>query len=278
MAKNSGKNKIESAACCDVLRAHDRDRLIANLFAPQHHRFHLNALSAFAAELTSIRTKVSEPLLGVMRLQYWRDVLCSYNETMKTGNPLADALRQMLEETELTFTVIEQLIDNHESQLHDDRPLELSTYERRYAELEGWTIRQGARLILPGIILDEIANSAGVAIGMTRALTQCSPGNDEMRAFPIDILAIHGADQRSIGSNKLAAEAVLRDLISAVRYHLNKVRECARVIPVQVRPLLLPLAAVELDLRNLERYGWGVRTGNLRRQLAIYQSAWRTNV
>lgn len=61
--------------CGATLYEADRDRYLATLFAPQDKRRHLVALYALAAEVSGIREKVSDPMPGQIRLQWWMDVL-----------------------------------------------------------------------------------------------------------------------------------------------------------------------------------------------------------
>ena len=53
----------------------DRDRYLADLFAPADARPHLFALHAFNVEIARVRGKVSEPMPGEIRLQWWREHL-----------------------------------------------------------------------------------------------------------------------------------------------------------------------------------------------------------
>lgn len=59
----------------EQVRRHDRDRFVTALFASQDRREDLFALYAFNADVAGIREKVSEPMMGLMRLQFWRDLL-----------------------------------------------------------------------------------------------------------------------------------------------------------------------------------------------------------
>ncbi len=47
--------------CRDIVRAHDRDRYLATLFAPADKRDALFALYAFNHEITRVRDAVREP-------------------------------------------------------------------------------------------------------------------------------------------------------------------------------------------------------------------------
>jgi len=60
-----------------IVRDHDRDRYLSTFFAPDDRRPHLLALYAFNAEVVKVRDSVSEPTLGLIRLQWWRDTITS---------------------------------------------------------------------------------------------------------------------------------------------------------------------------------------------------------
>ena len=58
-----------------IARSGDPDRTLAALFAPRGCRADLFALYAFNVELARIAEQVSEPSLGAIRLQWWREAL-----------------------------------------------------------------------------------------------------------------------------------------------------------------------------------------------------------
>ncbi|MHA7871896.1 MAG: squalene/phytoene synthase family protein [Hyphococcus sp.] len=64
-----------SGYCSDLLRARDEDRWLAAQYAPDALKRKLIALYAFHSELRRIPGAVSEPPLGEIRLQWWRDAL-----------------------------------------------------------------------------------------------------------------------------------------------------------------------------------------------------------
>ena len=65
------------AHCEAVVRAHDKDRFLAALFAPADLRRHLHALYAFDGEIARVREAAREVLPGEIRLQWWRDALAT---------------------------------------------------------------------------------------------------------------------------------------------------------------------------------------------------------
>jgi len=61
--------------CAQLLRRQDADRYLTALFAPGDRREALFALYAFNLEVARAREVVSEPFMGLIRLQWWRDAL-----------------------------------------------------------------------------------------------------------------------------------------------------------------------------------------------------------
>src|SRR5262249_20084786 len=71
--------------CAGLLRRQDPDRYLTALFAPSDRREALLALYAFNHELARARESVREPIMGQMRLQWWRDGLAE----LRAGRPRA---------------------------------------------------------------------------------------------------------------------------------------------------------------------------------------------
>ena len=84
--------KTPTAHCEAVVRAADKDRFLAALFAPAERRRHLYALYAFNGEIARVRELAREALPGEIRLQWWRDVLAGEARGEVSANPVAAAL------------------------------------------------------------------------------------------------------------------------------------------------------------------------------------------
>ena len=80
--------------CEELVRAADKDRYLATLFAPADRRGPLFALYAFNAEIASVRDRAREPMAGEIRLQWWRDVLNGERGGEAAANPVAAALHR----------------------------------------------------------------------------------------------------------------------------------------------------------------------------------------
>src|SRR5487761_327814 len=85
-------------ALAALVNQHDRDRFVTALFAPEDRRENLFALYAFNYELAKVHESVREPMMGRVRLQWWRDTLAEIAAGQpprrhEVAEPLARAIR-----------------------------------------------------------------------------------------------------------------------------------------------------------------------------------------
>ncbi len=76
----------------DLVRAGDQDRYWSALLAPEPARGDLLALYAFHLELARIPGQISQPQLGEIRLQWWRDALAAALSGEDADHPVLIAL------------------------------------------------------------------------------------------------------------------------------------------------------------------------------------------
>lgn len=103
------------AAAAEIVRQTARDgeidRYIAALMAPPALRQDLMAVAAFAAQIGHVPDAVREPMMGEMRLQWWRDALLLGVHGEASGHPVADAVSAVRERRRLAADVLEQIVD-----------------------------------------------------------------------------------------------------------------------------------------------------------------------
>jgi phytoene/squalene synthetase len=119
----------------DLVRAADRDRFLAALFAPEPARRGLLALLAFDHELARTRTVTREPLLARIRLEWWREAAA---EAAGTARPRAQPIVESLSETArrhgLGFDSLVALIAAREEEI--EGPLDVARAGQALADLE----------------------------------------------------------------------------------------------------------------------------------------------
>jgi 15-cis-phytoene synthase len=82
--------------CEALVRAQDKDRFLASLFAPAARRNYLFALYAFNLEVARIGALVREPMAGAIRLQWWREALSGERPGEAAASPVAASLNVAL--------------------------------------------------------------------------------------------------------------------------------------------------------------------------------------
>ncbi|MEL6259237.1 MAG: squalene/phytoene synthase family protein, partial [Pseudomonadota bacterium] len=89
----------------------DEDRWLSSRYASLVHRRALISLYAFNYELARVRTAVSEPMLGAIRFQWWRDAL----EELAAGAPPRDHdVVHAIVDAGLPLRRLQALVDAHE--------------------------------------------------------------------------------------------------------------------------------------------------------------------
>src|SRR5438552_2414075 len=118
-----------------LVRRHDRDRFQTVLFAPAARREALFALYAFNYEIARVRERVSEPTLGRIRLEWWREIIAAaYADSPVRRHDVVEALTDAIRgHGPPTREHFDRLIDAREKDLDDEAPTSLAALED-YAE------------------------------------------------------------------------------------------------------------------------------------------------
>src|SRR5512134_2813208 len=115
--------------CAALVRRVDYDRYLAALFAPAAARERLFALYAFNHEIAKVRETVSEPMLGQIRLQWWREAIASIYDGKPRPHAVVDALAEAVAERHPPRAGFEALIDAREFDLAGRAPATLPELE-----------------------------------------------------------------------------------------------------------------------------------------------------
>src|SRR5262245_49114 len=97
--------------CEEMVRAGDKDRFLATLFASEKYRRALHAPNAFKLEIARVRELAQQPMAGEIRLQWWRDALLGAGQGEAAAHPVAAALREVVVRYRLPPAALARLID-----------------------------------------------------------------------------------------------------------------------------------------------------------------------
>lgn len=281
MAKPAIRTPLADAyeRAADTVHAADRDRYVANLFTPEPFRKHLFALHAFNAEVARIREKVSDPMLGEIRMQWWRDAV-----TSGIGDhPVATALNATIAKFALPKDAFLRLIDARVFDLYDDPMPSLNDLEG-YAGDTCSSLIQLAAIILaeghdPGTA--EAAGHAGVAYalaGIMRALPFHARRGQLF--LPMGMINTRSLDTQALFAGKMTPElrTLLADLRTIARQHLVEAERDIVDLALPVKAAFLPLALIRpyferMDRPDYDPFARRVELPAWRRQWIIWRAA-----
>jgi phytoene synthase len=224
----------------DMLRSHDRDRYLSTFFAPDDKRPHLVALYAFNAEVTRIRDLVSDPAIGMIRLQWWRDTIGSGSGG---GHPVAEALFAAISAGGLPSQALLDLVTAREFDLFQDRMPGLTELEAYLGETHSRLIQMAAMILDrdAAVKASEAAGLAGVAQGL--ALILGDPRHrDPFLPEGMDVPGAISHAEKRLGQAMALLPALPKSIlpaflpVSVTRSYLKRIAK-ALDAPLNVSPL-----------------------------------------
>jgi phytoene synthase len=246
------------AYCEAQVRAGDRDRFLAALFAPAQHRAGLFALYAFNLEIARVREAARTPLAGEIRLQWWSDVLAGEARGAPEASPVAAALLAVVAKYGLELTRLRALIDARRFDLYDE-PMRTLAELKAYADAAaGNLIALAAQMVLGrgAPELDALAFHAGMAQATVGLLAAFAIHSRRGQLYvPLEILQRHGSGCEDVSANRAtpALRAGLAELRCIAHGHLRRARELAARALAEAMPAFLPVALAGAVLARMER-------------------------
>lgn len=238
----------ELSAAGALAREGDEARFLAALFAPPEARERLFGLIAFNLELAKIPATVSEPMLGEIRLAWWREALDDlFDKGVIRGHEVIAALAAAHEETPLHRPALERMIEARTWALHPGG-IEDGEGLGGFLEGTGGALAEASIRALGGDDnAAEVARLAGKAEGAGRLIFALpailSTGGEAPMTAGLDMNALHEgrAPERLI--------AAIRDLAAEALGSLGKARARRREIPRAARAPLLSVHNMEPVLK-----------------------------
>jgi phytoene synthase len=224
-----------SSSLGEHVRRADPDRFFCSLFAPADKREALWLLYAFNHELARAREVASEPLLALMRLTWWREVVEGAAKKHEIATPLAQALAAgWFEKTDLAA-----LIDAREMEAEPEMP-DLDAFMNYARGTAGRLTR------IAGKVLGEDCDAAE-ALGTAYGISGILRAAPFLAASGRNLLPVDGTGPAEIYS---AAQLLLREKV-----------------PRKILPAVLPAVFAKRDL------GKPYRPRGLADRLAVIRAA-----
>jgi phytoene synthase len=243
--------------CAELVWQQDADRYLTALFAPPEHRQDLFAIYAFNAEVARGRESVSEPMLGQIRLQWWRDAIAEIYDGEPRRHQVVEPLASAIHGYGLPRALFDQLLDARELDLTDGPPGSLDQLVA-YADASSGGLTRLALLVLGGSegpmqTAGGLVGTAWALIGLMRALPhQLRQGRN---CLPRDVMARHGVEERALRDMK-PSDAVCRAVEEVCTIALEKLKQSRLESPGKVGsalPALLPATLADAYLARFSR-------------------------
>jgi phytoene synthase len=272
------------AYCENLLRAGDKDRWLASLFAPADRRPYLHALYAFNLEVARVRELAREPMAGEIRLQWWREAIAGTRAGEAAANPVAAALLETIGRCGLEEKIFADLLEARAFDLYDGPMPNLEAFTGYCRRTASGLIELAARILDDGRVpLGEIAAPAGIAYATAGLLRVFALHASRGQLYlPADVLARHGVSTSDIfaGRTTEALRAALAEMRAFARASFNDFAARRATLPPARLPAFLPIALVPAYLARMERRGYDpfttpVELPQWRRQWILWRVARR---
>ncbi len=271
-------NPAAAAFCEAEVRRDDPDRWLATLFLPETARPAVHALLAFNLEVAKIRDAVSQPMLGEIRYQWWRDLL---GDGAAGGNPVAEALLDTVARHRLDVARLLALIEARSFDLYDDPMPSALALENYARDTAGPLFELTAAILAPGFPAPAAVREAAAAYALTGLLRALPFQVMRGQLFlPLDVLDRFQLPPEEVMAhrNSPALGLVLNDGRARVRRHLAAMHAALPECPAPAA--CLPAFLCEPYLRQMEKPGFDpfatpVTLPQWRRQWILWRAARR---
>lgn len=237
------------------LRADDPDRFYTAMFAAEPGRGHLMALYAFNLEVARTRERVSEPMLGQIRLQWWREALDEIAADKPRNYPVCLALNNWLggRLPPATRLLFDEILAAREMDM-EDTPFATADAFHIYASATGGALLQlGMHAVGDdgdGIL--RLARHVGTAYAIT-GLIRAIPfaGANGRVLIPQEIMAAVGATDAASRRDPEHMRAAVAKLAGMAAEELRLAKAVRVRSRNRTRPVLLHRALAEMYLGRI---------------------------
>jgi phytoene synthase len=250
------------------------------MFADPRARKRLIALYGFNSELARVAESVSEPALGEIRLQWWRETLDGVHQGTPRNHPVAMALA----ETGITHLpsrhLLDRLIDARAADL-EDAPMADRGALIAYAEGTSSTLLILALEALE--VSDQSARDAAHHLGRAWALIGLIRATGHLARsgrllLPGDLMTQHGLTKTDIGhaSGKAALQEAVSDVASWAAEDLGAADTQSTpraALPVTLIGSLARMYLTRLQRARYDPFDERLSISPLRRQLELIRRA-----
>ena len=244
--------------CLQQVRQGDRDRYLALLFSRASARGGLAAIAAFNLELARAASDISESMLGLVRLQWWREAveeICAGGAVRH--HPVVEALADATRAHALPSDQMLAMIAGREEEIESEGPPPRAAFAVRADATAGNLLRLSLR-VAGFDAADPALAAASAEVGRAYAIVGCArsillDARRRKLRLPAEALTEAGVDLDKLFDLRPqpALQACLRTLGEAAQTDLDAARR--RKIPRGAKPLTMTGRLAALHLEQLRR-------------------------
>lgn len=242
------------AACEALVRQHDPDRYYSALFAPADKRRFLFALYAFNYEIARVAEHAREPLLGEIRMEWWRESVASARAGTPIAHGVARALTELFRQIEPPRNEIDTMLEARDTGTGKELFPNIETLEDYAGKTSSALMRLAFRVLGAGDRHDSLAHEAGIAYALTGLLRALPFHAAQRRLYlPADLL-----EREKLSPEEIFAGRNSEKLRNAMRWMAE--RAGARLASARRRPrpkkcvaAVLPVVLVPLYLKRMTK-------------------------
>ncbi len=246
--------------CLENVKRLDHDRYLSALLAPDPLRARLVALYAFNAEIARVRESVSEPMLGQIRLQWWRETVEALAKGEVRGHEAAQALSIAFGPS-LDVGGMLALIDSRERDLHDEPFEDMEALIDYCAGTSSSLMGLAARALSPSHAgaAAGVIRCAGIAYALTGLLRAIPLHASHGRLYiPLSMLREHDIDPHEVFAGKMTdgLRAAMQIFVDEARQNLKSARIARESVAREVLPALWPASLCDAYLNEIAADGF----------------------
>jgi phytoene synthase len=268
-------------AMAELVRRVDPDRYFSALFAPVSARPRLMTLYAFNHEVARVAETVRQPMMGEIRLEWWRETLESARSGTPRNHDVARGLADLFRTHPLPAALFHAMLDARTFDSSAEQFADWSEAEAYCDATSGNLMRLAARILGGDETVDELAREAGIAYalsGFIRALPFHAARHKVY--LPRDLLDAVGLapDQLMTGTFDVKIRAAIAQTSLKARDHWRAAKRLR--VPRALLPAFLPAALVPLYVRRARRPWFNPlqHSGDVaqhRKQMTLLSANWR---
>ncbi|KAL5482711.1 hypothetical protein ACEPAI_9305 [Sanghuangporus weigelae] len=277
----------QDAYCRDFVMKHDRDAYLTSQFFPKHLQPACFAVRAFYVQLAMIQDSVTNPLIGQMRMQFWKDVIQHLGAPQ---HPIAAALRDASKIAHIAPYHLRRIVDARDVELNSPSHLNTDTL-LAHAESTTSTLNYILLAIL-GLSSSDTYSHAASHLGVAQTiatLLRALPyhASKGVMVIPASITAAHHVNQEEVFRHGPAAANLpdaVYDFAVIANDHLISARELFKnengriEVPREAMPVFLNAVPVQNYLNRLQAANFDVFTPKLqlRESVRLPWQIWRS--